>query len=216
MDPGAGGQHRRCGSGRNRTLVPVFFFRLGAPLAPWGDYGSILVSGMTSHLPRESGSLQLERTGPFMPPITFPGIGHIVVSDLTRRALGSSGLTGCSFAPAIKRHIAHLDWSAWPTDTPLPPELPIEGDPENYILERPHDPICAEALGDVWEVQLEPHSETVRVLDAPAIVANTWDGTDLFHPRGTRICAASERAARWLVERYPQWIEAYEMATIQG
>src|SRR5262249_14925382 len=48
---------------------------------PWGDYGDILFHGMTAHLDRHDEMLQLERTGPYMPPITFPGIGDIVVTD---------------------------------------------------------------------------------------------------------------------------------------
>jgi hypothetical protein len=160
--------------------------------------------------------LQLERTGPFIPPISFPGIGHVLVDNQTRRAVEAKGLSGCRFIAAIKRRIVRLDWQAWPSDTPLPPEMPDEGEPENYILQRPHDPLCAEALGDVWEIQLEPHADTVRELGAPLIVASTWDGTDIFYPRGTRIPTGSERAARWLEERYSDWVEASEMAVVQG
>jgi hypothetical protein len=194
----------------------VKFYRLGPSIGPWGDYGRILVSGMTSHLPRQDGMLQLERTGPFIPPISFPGIGHIVVDDQTRRAVEGSGLSGCRFVPIIKRHIVRLDWQAWPTDTPLPPEMPDEGEPENYILERPHDPGCAEALGEVWEIQLDPHADTLRELGAPLIVASTWDETDVFYPRGTRIPTGSEGAVRWLQERYSDWVEASEMAVARG
>jgi hypothetical protein len=50
--------------------MTVQFFRLEAPEAPWGDYGSILQHGMTAHLGRNpEGLAQLERTGPFIPPI---------------------------------------------------------------------------------------------------------------------------------------------------
>jgi hypothetical protein len=46
--------------------------------APWGDYGNILVHGMSAHAGRSmDGRIRLERTGPFVPPITFPGIGDI-------------------------------------------------------------------------------------------------------------------------------------------
>ena len=47
----------------------------------WGDYGSMLIGGMSGHLPRRDGLIQLERTGPFVPPMTFPGIGVVVVND---------------------------------------------------------------------------------------------------------------------------------------
>lgn len=54
---------------------------LRQPEFPWGDYGAILVSGMTAHLGREDGLLQLERTGPFVPPLFMPGVGDIVVTE---------------------------------------------------------------------------------------------------------------------------------------
>lgn len=57
---------------------------------PWGDYGSMLLSGMTSHLPRKNGLLQLERTGPFVPPITLSGVDEIVVTDTFKRQLEQS------------------------------------------------------------------------------------------------------------------------------
>ena len=39
----------------------------------WGDYGSILIKGMSRHLPRRDNLIQVERTGPFIPSITLPG-----------------------------------------------------------------------------------------------------------------------------------------------
>ncbi len=113
------------------------FFALSGPSGPWGDYGHILVAGMSSHLPREDGLIQLERVGPFMPPITFPGIGHMVVDASAGAALRASGLSGGRLVPVVKRHVASLDWRSWPRDAALPPELPEDGEPESYILGRP-------------------------------------------------------------------------------
>ena len=151
-----------------------------------------------------------------MPAITFPGVGHIVIADRVRNELQTSGLTGPVFVPVVKARIVKLDWRSWRLDSAEPPEYPDEGEPENYILERPHDPDTGTALGDVWEVQLEPHAETVRVDGRPLLRAETWDGTDLFHPAGTRILAASEQAAEWLAARYPEWVHIAELETAQG
>lgn len=52
--------------------------------APWGDYGRLLRNGMSAHLPRQEGMIQLERTGPFIPPISFAGVGDIIVTDEIR------------------------------------------------------------------------------------------------------------------------------------
>ncbi len=73
------------------------------PEAPWGDYGHILVHGMTAHLPRAGDKLQLERAAPFLPPITFPGIGDILVTDHVRKALAAAEFVGIGFRPVASR-----------------------------------------------------------------------------------------------------------------
>jgi hypothetical protein len=39
------------------------YFRLIGARVPWGDYGRILVHGMSKHRGRKEGQIQLERTG---------------------------------------------------------------------------------------------------------------------------------------------------------
>jgi len=98
--------------------------------APWGDYGEILMRGMTSHLPRTSeGLLQLERTAPFVPPITFPGIGDLVVTNDFGQRLDSSGLTGLSFMPVKKARIVKLEWERWDRKAASPVIYPHSGEP---------------------------------------------------------------------------------------
>jgi len=171
---------------------------------------------MASHLRRDDGRLRLERTGPFMPPVTFPGVGPIVITAKVREELQHSELTGAAFVPVVKHRIVKLDWRSWNLDAAAPLEYPEEGEPENYILERPHDPAVAIALGDLWEVQLGNHAETVRIEGHSALRADTWDATDLFHPGGTRIPAASEQAADWFRLRYPEWVYLDELKIAQG
>jgi hypothetical protein len=91
----------------------VNLYRLAARRMHWGDYGAILASGMSAHLGRKNGLIQLEGTGPFVPPISLPGIGDIVVTDTFRRELESSGLTGFTFAPLIKARVVELRWEMW-------------------------------------------------------------------------------------------------------
>lgn len=69
----------------------------------WGDYGDILQHGMTAHSRRVDGKLALERTGPYIPPITLPGIGDIVLTSEARQLLEASDLSGFSFAPVEKK-----------------------------------------------------------------------------------------------------------------
>ena len=56
----------------------------------WGDYGEMLQHGMTAHLHRREGMLSLERTGPYIPPITFPGLGDIILTANGLRLIGVS------------------------------------------------------------------------------------------------------------------------------
>ena len=65
----------------------------------WGDYGSILINGMSRHLPRRDDLIQLERTGPFIPPITLSGIGDIVATSDLKNELEASSFAQITFAP---------------------------------------------------------------------------------------------------------------------
>src|SRR5687768_12425214 len=105
------------------------FYRLKSPNVPWGDYGSILVHGMTSCSARDAHSPELQRTGPFVPPISFPGLGCVVVTDAMRRELESSGLTGFSFIPAIKSVIVPIAWHEWDLLSDEPSFYPEDGEP---------------------------------------------------------------------------------------
>jgi hypothetical protein len=60
----------------------------------WGDYGHMLRQGMSAHLRRRAGVIHLERCGPFMPPITLPGVGDIVVPNSTRRQIELGWIDG--------------------------------------------------------------------------------------------------------------------------
>ncbi len=191
---------------------------LRAASAPWGDYGDILMHGMTAHLHRtEDGRLQLERVGPFMPPITFPGIGDIVVTDAFRVALQHSALTPLSFRPVHKARIVKLSWDAWDRDAALPPSVPASGEPEDYILKRRHSAAAAQALGDVWEVVLPV---AARVERSPgrevSLLLDTWGGDDLFRAEGVLYNYASPKAQEWLAEHASEFIMFQDCALKGG
>jgi hypothetical protein len=124
---------------------------------PWGDDGDMLLSGMTAHLDREDGLLQLERTGPLVPPIAITGIdatgySQIVVTEEFKSLLETTDLCGARFLPVIKRHIVRLDWQLWDQTADEPAEYPDSGEPEDYILARPHDQAVADQMGALWEL----------------------------------------------------------------
>jgi hypothetical protein len=183
-------------------------FRLdGADKPPWGDYGHILVHGMSMHLGRREGIIQLERIGPSIAPITFPGSGDIVVTQDFRSKIERSGLTGFTFLPVIKHHIVELDWESWDTTAEEPAELPESGEPEDYILGQPHSPTASQALGNLWELALHYGIDVERDKTHVRLLAETWDGSDFFIARTTRIKSVSLKARRWLEQNFGDYVE---------
>lgn len=186
------------------------FFRVSGPRL-WGDYGTILIAGMSSHLPRAEGRIQLERTGPFIPPITFPGLGDVVVTDDFRGRMEALEFTGIAFSPVIKARIVEYHWEDWDRGSEEVPEFPEGGEPENYILSRTHSPEVAESFGELWELELPEDAEATSVRVSRGVFefrvnASTWQGAHLFRPKGKRHVVATEKAKEWLQSIADQWI----------
>src|SRR5215831_13815583 len=121
-------------------MATRIFIAEGRPVTKkdWGDYGHILQHGMTAHRKKVDDILQLERTGPYIPPITMPGIGDVVLTSAAKLLLESSGLSGCSFRPVSKVLIVELHWETWDWNAEEPEQFPESGEPEDYILGQPH------------------------------------------------------------------------------
>ncbi|HEX5081214.1 MAG TPA: hypothetical protein VFY40_04150 [Blastocatellia bacterium] len=180
---------------------------------PWGDYGRMLMHGMTSHLPRTSeGLLQLERTAPFVPPITFPGISDLVVTDNFRQRLDSSGLTGLSFMPVKKARIVTLEWERWDRKAPKPAFYPESGEPEDYILSRRHNPKMAEVVGELWEIALTVGLRTQRPrpvverMEEIEVLLSSWNGADLCRATGVGYVYASDRAQQFFLNEVCDYV----------
>jgi len=186
---------------------------LEAPESPWGDYGDIAVQGMSAHLGRDSGGvLQLERSGTFVPPITFPGISDIVVTDEFKRRLESADFARLAFRAVAKVHIVRLDWRTWDPEAD-PADMPESGEPEDLILARPHDETLARAMGVLWDVVLPVDASVERVRRAQdggnveiVLRLASWTGADLFRAEGVGLIYASERAQSWLASEVAEWI----------
>lgn len=120
--------------------------------SPWGDYGRILAHGMTGHLgPTPDGRLRLERCAPFIPPATVPGF-CLVVTESVRDQIEKAGLRGASFREVEKARIVAFSWEHWDRLAATPAEYPEGGEPEGYILRRPHDEGLADALGPLFQL----------------------------------------------------------------
>jgi hypothetical protein len=177
-------------------------FSLEIPFITWGDYGHELHHGMAGR-DEQSELLKLERTGPFVPPISFPELPGIVVTDSFRATLETSKLTGFTFLPVIKHHIVDLDWSEWKSDEPdLYPE---SGEPEDYILEAPHSPEIGEQMLELWELMVEETAHVQRIEDPTVeygviltLLKETWNGDDFFRAPEVGYTFVSEKAKLWL------------------
>jgi len=192
------------------------FYELRTPKTPWGDYSNVLISGMSAHSNRKDGLIQLERTGPYVPPISFPGIGDIVITSSFRKELESSGLSSLRFQPVIKKHIVHLDWHLWDRTADEPPEYPEGGEPEGYILQRPHSPKVSEQIGEMWELCLSAGAK-IRRESRPSrilLVASSLLGYDLFRAEELLCNYASDRAKTWLENHASGHVAFKEVQTV--
>jgi hypothetical protein len=179
----------------------------------WGDYGHILQHGMAAHSPRADGRLALERAGPYLPPITLPGIGDIVLTSEAQKLLESSALSGFSFLPVEKTLVVELHWETWNLDAEKPAEFPESGEPEDYILGKPHSPNAATELGELWEIVVP---STATILRPTSVVSSykelridltTWNGSDLFRGEGYGAILFSERARDWFRGNWGRYVQ---------
>ncbi|MEX0642069.1 MAG: hypothetical protein WD468_05180 [Pirellulales bacterium] len=135
------------------------YYQMGGTTFAWHAFGRILIAGFFDD-PKDPlvgepvvnpVGKALVRTGPFVPPVSFP-IGHCVVTDSFRKELESSGLRGLAFAPVLKHHIVELHWEEWDRTKELEPwQLPESG-LEGYFLDHAHSPQAAAAMGHLWEL----------------------------------------------------------------
>lgn len=191
-------------------------YRLEGQSPDWGDYGRILQHGMSAHLERDAfDRIQLERTGPYVPPITFPGSGDVIVTLALRAAVEASGLSGFAFREVILARIVRLDWHLWDLTADEPRELPEGGEPEGYVLDHPHDPHLAEQIGPLWEVDLGIGAEAVIETPDPRVswkynvhlVSGSITGLDIFRASQTGRSFVSERCREFLERNAAQCVK---------
>jgi hypothetical protein len=183
---------------------------------PWGDYGDILSQGMAHR--GDGGVLEIERTGPFVPPITLPGIGEIVVTEEVRQSLAQSGLKGFAFETVVKRLIVRSEWNAWDPAADEPAEHPESGEPEDYVLGQPHSIEADEQMGNLWALELNRDAQThreqriVQHRREIKLVTNTWKGQDIFGAKGVGFIYVTESAKAWFEQKAPGQLTFEEAA----
>lgn len=62
----------------------------------------------------------------------------------------------------------------WNTSENEPFYYPESGEPEDYILEKPHDPVSADQMGNLWEL-IAPEFQTIsEISDWARLSSNGW------------------------------------------
>lgn len=190
------------------------FYRVRSP-NPWGDYGSILVTGIACL--ESDGSVELERTGPFIPPISFPN-WLVIVRDDFREVLELSQLAPFEFKPVVKTRIVDLNWTEWSWEKDLTAnQHPPTGEPAGYVLDYPHSPIAADRMGPVWELSLkstptrlsyqeEFHTWIQHLIMDPV----DWNGDPFFtgeFANGIKEFCCNDVGKSWLQAHAGKWVE---------
>jgi hypothetical protein len=127
-----------------------FFIEDSKSFLKWGDYGSILLNGLACDVDAEQ--TRLERTGPFVPPFSFPLFGGVVITDAIKGILETSDLKGVGvFRPVILEKAVSVNWQEWNRQEKIErSKIPRSGEPEDYVLAGKHDPELATAMGRLW------------------------------------------------------------------
>ena len=162
-----------------------------------GDYERIAISGMAGAIARVGNVIQLARCGPFVPPMSITA-DSIVITNTMLSALHTSPFKEWSVATVEKTQIVMSEWDG--SDFVSAP-----GDPEDFILNSPHDEACAQSLGDLWEIVL-PVGCTAKGFKVSVnrssmlIESVTYVGGDLFFIQfpGGRSVACSSSFRSWI------------------
>lgn len=137
---------------RRHTLPRIYeLLRPRHAWSHWGDFGDVLVHGLVTGRAYSELPLRLERTGPYVPPVTLPGPVDVVVTDAVRAALQDL-VRELRFREVVKARIARLDWHTWNAAGLEPRFVPESNEPADYVLAAPHDEELARSLGALWEI----------------------------------------------------------------
>jgi hypothetical protein len=209
------------------TNTQTKFYRL-LPPEPWDGFGKDLVHGVSEIRGEQKGCLDLKRTGPFVPPISFPDVrpwsDRVVVTDAFRKVLESANLGRLEFCEVVKSRIVDVSdvrWDEWDLDsTERTEEIRASGGLEDF-LERPHSPELANTMGDLWQVVLDDDAVADVTITGPPIVIHiridvkTWNGDAIFwardRPAMDRWIIVTDHGKRWLEQHAEKWVRFEEL-----
>ena len=141
-----------------------------APIA-WGC--ADVVHGITTHLSRVSGRLQLERAGPAIPEFSCPVRSSLLVTAEGRAAMQAGPFKDILFRKVDYANVVDIDWDTWETGEDIPDEFMNIYLPEFIMNGGNHCPELAEIMPKVWEVYTE---KTLSVFFPPTPVKGKFLG----------------------------------------
>ena len=177
------------------------WYRLRNAPAPWGDYGRMLVSGMATRA--EDCVLEVERVGPFVPPIDmWSSEDAPIVTDAFRRSIEASGLRGACYREVRKARVVRIDWRGWNRTSGRPERLPSGAHPDSYVTGGEHDPALATEMGPLWEIYAE---------EAPEETDADFARAPGYHCLAESGVVVSDRAQKWLATHAAEWIRTQRL-----
>ena len=146
---------------------PQEIYRIDQIDTEWGSYSSIMVSGFFGHPNGRADDVETEddaesnfeilRTGPFVPPITFPG-GDCVIDEVTMMALKQTDFHGYHLTPVKIGKMVNRDWQNW--DRTREFDFSNYADveiycPEDLVLKPKGDESLLSSVGRYWKLDAE-------------------------------------------------------------
>jgi hypothetical protein len=191
-----------------------FFLAKSKALKKWGDYGSILLNGLACDVDAEQ--TRLKRTGPFVPPFSFPFYGGVVVTDAVKGTLETSGLRGVGdFRPVILEKAVSVNWQEWNRkELNGLRNFPRSGEPEDYVLAGKHDPEVAIAMGKLWTWHPSIIGTVDRSTKPLRILGISNSGLDVFRLDdlgGISDITVNPMARQFLTDIADEWVSFDEI-----
>ena len=207
------------------TAEPMLF-RIGNRRM-WMHFGDYLISGRTTRYHLSPAPMDLERFGPFVPPLYMTHT-RAIVSNATRLAIERDRPFDVGFRRTHYERVLPLGWHEWDFDAPYPPVIPTNRDPGYYyfdVMDRMTDSertrVSAELAQEMeqsWELVLPVIPCDVRWLgnqDELEVTLLDEEYKGLFYSSDREIYPLADVATkRWFEANVGPWAHFEPVKTI--
>jgi len=209
-------------------MYPVVMIYLVQNRRLWGLFGEYLISGRTTRCHLSPAPMDLERFGPFVPPL-YTTHARILVSEATRHAIEQDKPFKVEFRRTHYERVLPLNWHEWDLTADQPQWIPSDRDAENYyfdIMDQMTDDErhrvstqLAKEMEPSWELILPVIPCDLNWLgSADEFVVDLFDRdyNGLFYPSQHELYPLSDDSAReWLEANVAPWVHFEPMRLIR-